>query len=76
MIITELQEKKRITLDYVPSHKTDGKYAILMETSSEEYESWYYFIRVEGNEENLNHLILSSNDLKRHNRAKLIECKI
>jgi len=56
MIITELQEKKRITLDYVPSHKTDGKYAILMETSSEEYESWYYFIRVEGNEENLNHL--------------------
>ena len=54
--MTELQEKKRITLDYAPSHKTDGKYAILMETSSEEYESWYYFIRVEGNEDKLNHL--------------------
>lgn len=39
-----------------PSHKTDGKYAILMETSEEEYESWYYFIRIEGNEENLKYL--------------------
>lgn len=48
--------KKRIKLDYEPSHKTDGKYAILMETSPEEYESWYYFIRVDGNEDNLNAL--------------------
>lgn len=39
-----------------PSHKMDGKYAILMETSGEEFESWYYFIRVNGNEENLEHL--------------------
>lgn len=46
-------EKKRITLDYTPSHKMDGKYAILMETSPDEFESWYYFIRIEGNEENL-----------------------
>jgi hypothetical protein len=43
-------------LDYEPSHKMDGKYAILMETSGEENESWMYFIRVEGNEENLKHL--------------------
>lgn len=39
-----------------PSHKTDGKYAILMETSGEEFESWYYFIRIDGNEENLKYL--------------------
>lgn len=39
-----------------PSHKMDGKYAILMETNGEEYESWYYFIRYEGNEEALKHL--------------------
>ena len=50
------ETKKRITLDYIPSHKLDGKYAILMETSPDEYESWYYFIRHEGNEENLKHL--------------------
>jgi hypothetical protein len=36
--------------------KLDGKYAILMETNGEEYESWYYFIRYDGNEENLKHL--------------------
>jgi hypothetical protein len=46
-------EKKRISLDYVPSRKMNGKYAILMETSPDEYESWYYFIRIEGNEKNL-----------------------
>jgi len=43
-------------LDYEPSHKMDGQYAILMETSGEENESWMYFIRVDGNEENLKHL--------------------
>lgn len=43
-------------LDYEPSHKMDGKYAILMETSGEENESWMYFIRVDGNEENLKDL--------------------
>lgn len=43
-------------LDYEPSHKMDGKYAILMETSGEENESWMYFIRVDGNEENLREL--------------------
>jgi hypothetical protein len=39
-----------------PSRMTDGRYAVLQETNGEEHESWLYFIRVEGNEENLNHL--------------------
>lgn len=32
------------------------RYAILMETSGREFESWYNFIRYEGNEEALQHL--------------------
>lgn len=32
------------------------RYAILMETNGEEAESWYNFIRYEGNEDALNHL--------------------
>lgn len=43
-------------LGYIPSHKTDGKYVTLMETSGEENESWIYFIRLDGNEENIKHL--------------------
>lgn len=39
-----------------PSHKMDGKYCILMETNETDFEQWYYFIRVDGNEENLKHL--------------------
>jgi hypothetical protein len=39
--------------EFNPSHIMTGDYAVLMETSGEEMESWYYFIRVEGNEENL-----------------------
>lgn len=35
---------------------TEYKYAVLMETSGEECESWYYCIRYEGNENNLKHL--------------------
>jgi hypothetical protein len=42
--------------EFNPSHIMTGDYAVLMETSGEEMESWYYFIRVEGNEENLKHL--------------------
>ena len=49
-------EQKSNSESKEPSHKMDGKYAILMETSGEEYESWYYFIRVEDNEENLKFL--------------------
>lgn len=44
-------------LGYIPSKKTDGSYAVLMETSGEENESWLYFIRLQGNEENLQHLL-------------------
>ena len=51
------------TLDYTPSHKLDGKYAILMETSGEENESWYNFIRVDGNEENLEYLSKQLNEV-------------
>jgi len=39
-----------------PSTEKDEKYAVLMETSGEECESWYYCIRYRGNEENLQHL--------------------
>ena len=40
------------------SSKDDNNYhyAILMETSGREFESWYNFIRYEGNEENLRYL--------------------
>lgn len=50
--MTSIKDK----LGYVPSHKTDGKYVTLMETSGEENESWIFFIRLDGNEENIKHL--------------------
>lgn len=37
-------------------HRQNGKYAILMETNGQENESWYNFIKYEGNEEALKHL--------------------
>jgi hypothetical protein len=42
--------------DFVPSHIMNGDYVTLMETNGKECESWIYFIRVEGNMENLRHL--------------------
>ena len=39
-----------------PSHITTGEYVALMETNGHECESWYYFIRKQGNEDNLNYL--------------------
>jgi len=39
-----------------PSHIMVGDYVVLMETNGKECESWYYFIRKEGNEESLKHL--------------------
>lgn len=39
-----------------PSHMMAGEYAALMETNGKECESWYYFIRREGNEEALEYL--------------------
>jgi len=40
----------------LPPVNENTKYAVLMETSGEECESWYYFIRHDGNEEALNNL--------------------
>ena len=40
----------------VDDYRKTGKYAVLMETNGQENESWYYFIKYEGNEEALNHL--------------------
>ncbi len=37
--------------------ETPAKYAVLMETNGEECESWYYFIKHNGNENNLKHLL-------------------
>lgn len=42
--------------EYNPTHNTKGNYVALMETNDREIESWYYFIRYEGNEKNLEHL--------------------
>tara|TARA_B100000902_G_C27117297_1_gene816772 strand:- start:215 stop:868 length:654 start_codon:yes stop_codon:yes gene_type:complete len=39
-----------------PSHNMEGKYVVLLETSAEEHEQWYYFIKYDGNEEALKHL--------------------
>lgn len=39
-----------------PSRMTDGQYAVLQETSAKYEETWIYFIRVDGNEENLKSL--------------------
>ena len=38
------------------SHISEGDYVVLMETNAEECESWYYFIRKTGNEEQLKYL--------------------
>ena len=37
-------------------YDSNVQYAVLMETSGEECESWYYCIRYQGNENNLKHL--------------------
>jgi len=44
------------SINNVSNKRTTGKYAILMETNDEEFEQWYYFIKVDGNEENLDYL--------------------
>jgi hypothetical protein len=66
---TDLPDVEHITLDDKdtkndsskpsspePSHIMTGDYVALMETNGKECESWYYFIRHEGNEEALQHL--------------------
>jgi len=61
----KLPDAEQITLDNEdssspnspdPSHIMTGNYVALMETNGKECESWYYFIRREGNEEALKHL--------------------
>lgn len=51
----DLKEKKQSETPE-PSHIMTGDYVALMETNGKEFESWYYFIRREGNEEALKHL--------------------
>jgi hypothetical protein len=48
-------ERKKST-EFNPSHIMTGDYAVLMETNDKECESWYYFIRREGNQDALEHL--------------------
>ena len=50
------QTKSIIPTDTNENSNQEYKYVVLMETSGEECESWYYCIRYEGNEENLKHL--------------------
>jgi hypothetical protein len=40
----------------LPIIPEEDKYVVLMETNGEECESWYYFIKWQGNEKNLKHL--------------------
>ena len=39
-----------------PSHNMNGEYVALMETNGKECESWYYFIKYDGNEKALKQL--------------------
>lgn len=52
----ELLNEDNIPSSPKPSHIMTGEYAALMETNGKECESWYYFIRREGNEDALQHL--------------------
>ncbi len=40
----------------IVNEESPPKYAVLMETNGEECESWYYFIKYNGNEKSLEHL--------------------
>ena len=53
---TDLSNSNLESLSPEPSHIITGDYVTLMKTSGKECESWYYFIRREGNEEALEHL--------------------
>jgi hypothetical protein len=55
--MTTLEENKSPeTCTQTLERGTENKYVALMETNGKECESWYYFIKYEGNEENLKHL--------------------
>lgn len=52
----ENEPNKKSESSVEPSHIMTGNYVALMETNGKECESWYYFIRYEGNEVALLHL--------------------
>lgn len=52
----ENQEPEKNPSSPEPSHIMTGEYVAFMETNGKECESWYYFIRREGNEESLEYL--------------------
>ncbi len=52
----EEKQTEIIDNDLSDNRRTTGKYVILMETNDEEFEQWYYFLKVDGNEDNLNYL--------------------
>ena len=52
----KVEEIKEVEPSVPSSHNMTGAYAVLMETNGEEMESWYYFIKVEGNEDSLKYL--------------------
>jgi hypothetical protein len=57
--MTSLNKKHDLNnskLDYIPSHNMTSKYAVLQEVNDKEMETWLYFIKYDGNENNLNHL--------------------
>lgn len=55
-VLTLNDEKKKDSSSPNPSHVMTGDYAALMETNGKECESWYYFIRRDGNMDALQHL--------------------
>jgi hypothetical protein len=55
-ISIEETDKDKTNDEPEPSHNMEGRYVALLETNGEENEQWYYFIRYEGNETNLQYL--------------------
>ena len=53
----EITDKfENLNVDQNDPDVTDSKYVVLCETSGKEFESWYYFIRYQGNEKALEYL--------------------
>jgi hypothetical protein len=53
---TEPDSTLKVEDEKNPSHNMTGKYAVLMEVNDKHMESWFYFIKYEGNEKNLSYL--------------------
>lgn len=54
--MTDSQTQERSPSAEKPAPVEERKYAVLMETSGKEIESWYYFIKYQGNEDALKYL--------------------